>query len=426
MKIKIIDSIMGSGKTSAAINYMNKDYQKKFIYITPYLDEVDRVISACNEERDFGLCSYMDDKGNCVTEESIINGFYQPDLSKGSKKRTLKSLIKKEKCIATTHSMFNQFDDEIMELIASKGYELILDEAANVVSPYGELKKSDKDILFNNFLRVGDKGIVEWIDNDYDGKFNEVKHLCDLGSLCCYGEKTLMLWLMPIKAFACFDKVTILTYMFEGQLQKYYYDLYDVGYDYGIACKDENGNYIFKDIDVPPETKLDKSLFDILEAEKINRIGVGERFLSKGWYERAKKNGNISCLKVNCENYINNITKSKSDEVAWTTFKDYKNDTKGKGYTKGFIPSNMRASNAYRSKDVGMYLVNKYVNPIIVNFFGLYDVHINQDAYALSEMLQWIWRLAIRDGKPIKLYIPSKRMRTLLTNWLETGEISSK
>lgn len=282
MKIKIIDSIMGSGKTSAAINYMNKDYQKKFIYITPYLDEVDRVISACNEERDFGLCSYMDDKGNCVTEESIINGFYQPDLSKGSKKRTLKSLIKKEKCIATTHSMFNQFDDEIMELIASKGYELILDEAANVVSPYGELKKSDKDILFNNFLRVGDKGIVEWIDNDYDGKFNEVKHLCNLGSLCCYGEKTLMLWLMPIKAFACFDKVTILTYMFEGQLQKYYYDLYDVDYDYGIACKDEDGNYIFKDIDVPPETKLDKSLFDILEAEKMNRIGVGERFLSKG------------------------------------------------------------------------------------------------------------------------------------------------
>lgn len=151
MKIKIIDSIMGSGKTSAAINYMNKDYQKKFIYITPYLDEVDRVISACNEERDFGLCSYTDDKGDYVTEESIINGFYQPDLSKGSKKRTLKSLIKKEKCIATTHSMFNQFDDEIMELIASKGYELILDEAANVVSPYGELKKSDKDILLITF-----------------------------------------------------------------------------------------------------------------------------------------------------------------------------------------------------------------------------------------------------------------------------------
>lgn len=86
----------------------------------------------------------------------------------------------------------------------------------------------------------------------------------------------------------------------------------------------------------------------------------------------------------------------------------------------------MRASNAYRNKNVGMYLVNKYVNPIILNFFGLYDVHINQDAYALSEMLQWIWRLAIRDGKPIKLYIPSKRMRTLLINWLETGEISSK
>lgn len=45
--------------------------------------------------------------------------------------------------------------------------------------------------------------------------------------------------------------------------------------------------------------------------------------------------------------------------------------------------------------------------------------HVDEDAYALSEMLQWIWRSSIRDGKPINIYIPSKRMRTLLMNWLE-------
>lgn len=42
--INIVDSIMGSGKTSWAIQYMNEapTYQK-FIYITPFKTEVERV-----------------------------------------------------------------------------------------------------------------------------------------------------------------------------------------------------------------------------------------------------------------------------------------------------------------------------------------------------------------------------------------------
>ena len=34
-------------------------------------------------------------------------------------------------------------------------------------------------------------------------------------------------------------------------------------------------------------------------------------------------------------------------------------------------------------------------------------------------MVQWIWRSAIRDGGEVYLYIPSKRMRTILTKWIE-------
>lgn len=34
-------------------------------------------------------------------------------------------------------------------------------------------------------------------------------------------------------------------------------------------------------------------------------------------------------------------------------------------------------------------------------------------------MIQWIWRSAIRNGEEISLYLPSKRMRDLLTEWIE-------
>ncbi|MCT9509257.1 hypothetical protein KTJ05_18660, partial [Acinetobacter baumannii] len=35
-----------------------------------------------------------------------------------------------------------------------------------------------------------------------------------------------------------------------------------------------------------------------------------------------------------------------------------------------------------------------------------------------SEMVQWIWRSAIREGNPINIYVPSSRMRSLLQRWL--------
>lgn len=43
------------------------------------------------------------------------------------------------------------------------------------------------------------------------------------------------------------------------------------------------------------------------------------------------------------------------------------------------------------------------------------------DIYALSEMLQFLWRFQIRRHDPVNLYIPSQRMRGLLKVWLSTN-----
>ena len=45
--ITVIDSICGSGKTSWAIQEINNNTDKKYIYITPYLDETERVRKEC-------------------------------------------------------------------------------------------------------------------------------------------------------------------------------------------------------------------------------------------------------------------------------------------------------------------------------------------------------------------------------------------
>ena len=66
-----------------------------------------------------------------------------------------------------------------------------------------------------------------------------------------------------------------------------------------------------------------------------------------------------------------------------------------------------------------------------MNFFQLSQIkrsnrEFDADLWALQEMLQYIWRSRIRGNentvnkqdRAINLYIPSKRMRNLLEQWL--------
>ena len=41
-----------------------------------------------------------------------------------------------------------------------------------------------------------------------------------------------------------------------------------------------------------------------------------------------------------------------------------------------------------------------------------------REAYALSEMVQWIWRTRVRRGESVHVYMPSGRMRGILKTWL--------
>ena len=60
--------------------------------------------------------------------------------------------------------------------------------------------------------------------------------------------------------------------------------------------------------------------------------------------------------------------------------------------------------------------------PGISSFFAMRGYEIDPDRWALSEMIQWIWRGAIRKGQPICLFVPSYRMRKLLLDWLGVDE----
>lgn len=407
---------MGSGKSSALINHINDSKTDvKFIYVTPYLKEVERIIKSCPNKE-----------------------FKQPLESDGfqySKLRGLKILLKQEQNIVTTHALFHYFDEETINLIHDRDYILVLDEVVDVISPYLKenskskqqgITRSDLDDLLRFHAEVDDKTkLLKWTDSTYDGNQNEYKILCDLNSLALYGSDNYPLWLFPIKIFEAFQECYVLTYMFYAQIQKYYYDMYGVKYDYmGVQLRD--GKY-YLTANCTTVTNIDYgSLIHICEKDKLNRIGRKPTDLSKSWYTRNRNTSLMVQLKNNTANFFKNICRANSSQCIWTSFKGNRKDLQGKGYTKGFLSCNMRAINEYSNRHCVAYLMNRYMNPIIKNFFLQYGISVDEDAFALSEMLQFIWRSAIRNGEEIYVYIPSIRMRNLLKQWIEEISIQNK
>ena len=89
----------------------------------------------------------------------------------------------------------------------------------------------------------------------------------------------------------------------------------------------------------------------------------------------------------------------------------------------GIVAGGRPATNKYKDKVSLAYLANRYGDPDIHRFFGARGVTLNDDVMALAELVQWVWRSAIREGKPIKVFVPSARMRWLLKRWLATDDV---
>lgn len=399
--MQIVDAMMGKGKTSWAIQQMNEDSANKYVYITPFLDEVARVKESCRDRK-----------------------FKDPvNFGKG-KQHSLHQLLLNGDNIVSTHALFRDSTETTKKLIESNDYILILDEVMDVIEQV-HLKKNDIELMMSENLITIKNGYVIWNPEklEYDSRYNDIKNMA-LNHTLLFVNNTVLMWNFPVEVFKSFKEVYILTYKFHSQIQRYYYDLHSVDYKYNTITKDGD-KYALTEVnrqshvnDIDRIKEISK-LINILDHPKLNSIGENEFALSNSWFKKKDNTFMIAMLQKNVSNYFKNIRKAKSNDVLWTTFKDYKGKLSGAGYTKGFIACNCRATNEYGDKHNLAYCLNVFLNPIVSQFFIDKGVVIDEEGYALSEMLQWVWRSAIRNGEEIDVYIPSLRMRDLLERYLQ-------
>ena len=401
-KIKVIDARMGRGKTSAAMRYMEENKEtKRFLYITPYLEETERICK---------LCEF-----NVETPGNGDVGRFDPN-EYISKLECLKKLLRSGKNVATTHALFHLLDEKALEIIREKGYSLIVDEELQVVESFA-YPKTDLEIATRANLIRQDGSRLMWIDDSYDGEaFYWLKRTLQSKEVHYDGERGMSL--MNPTLLEAFSDVILMTYLFECQYQRIYLDMH--GFEYEICGIDDSEGYRFSDKpDDPPEFDY-SSLIKIIEEKYLNEIGE-KNTLSLRWYDQPQNATSIDQMRKNMNTFMSRQDKNMPDGKMWTCYIKHKQKLYGdrNRYSTSFVPINARATNKFRECGRLAYMVGRYANPFTTRFFEKMGFNIDQNKIALSEMLQWIWRSRIRDNKEIVVYIPSKRMRNLLKGWIE-------
>jgi hypothetical protein len=273
---------------------------------------------------------------------------------------------------------------------------------------------------------------LEWNDKDhgdYVGKFEDIRGLCETGSLVMVNDAVL-LWEFPSEFLKTFKEVWVATYMLFGSP----FHSYLMAEGFHLDMLTVNGGRLVSWLEGSHEEHLKRQLRDLITIYEgpmndVGKEGVKEHPLSGGWFKRAPESA-LAKLKASTENFFKRIARTPSHLNGWTVWKDYKKTLRGHGYSRnsstpgksfGFIPSNAKATNDYRRVQSCAYLLNVFYNPLIKSYFESMDVPVYEDLYALSQMVQWIWRSRIREKGPINVFIPSERMRGLLKRWLEAG-----
>lgn len=394
VKINVIDSVMGSGKTSWAIQCMNEAGPlERFIYITPFLSEVER-----------------------VKTRVIGRDFIEPNNAneEGRKLRSLKDLIVQGRDIVSTHSLFQTADDELIDLLTDSGYTLILDEVMDVIEPVNVKASDIKRLESAGDIQI-ENNKVFWIGDAYDdGRYVDIRLLAQAGNLFYHRGKFLV-WAFPPEVFRAISKVYVMTYLFAGSLQRNYYDMFGFEYEYN-AVKMVGDSYELAEYDKTAEGRPELFALMDLYNGKMNDIGKRKNALSASYLRNADIEV-LKPLKNNTYNFFMNIAKAKKGEVYYSTLKEIESVIAPRGYRGSAIAVNARATNEHAEARAVAYLFNRYTNPHIKAFFQDNGVTVNEEMLAVGDLLQWIWRSRIRNGEPIQVYVPSSRMRGLLEAW---------
>jgi hypothetical protein len=430
-EIELLDAMCGTGKSFNLFKYIAQNPYEHFLYVTPMLSEV---ASRPAEE----LAKF----GNTGIEFSEPTG--EGFKTKGDH---LLDLLESRKNIICTHTLFQGLDKAGQQSIWRYGYTIIIDEELGMIEPLDDatLAREDRKLLFEkNVITTEADGRVVWHDEiwgDGNSAFGPARKLAEAGSLYSNKDGTFFNVQIPVEIIKVAKRVIVATYMFEGSVFQAFLKVKGISHKPfafdGMQLRDERAlkealSKRIKFYDVPATTeKFHRSLkipVDDLKAKITNSA-----FSTTWYYSTSREN----IVKVG--NHIRNVARQmdvKAGDLLYTLPSKVAGKRGGKWVkngtkiikVKGFSPENCflhkgaRATNDYAYKTAAIHVYNRYPHPSVKRYLQEQGGEVNDDSYALAELIQWFFRTAIRlpNGPEVKLHIASPRMERLFKDWLNS------
>lgn len=419
VKIKVIDSPTGKGKTTALINLINSNNfegDKRFLVVTPYNTEVNRICESTS----------------CISPI-------------GKKSEDIKGLLVNGNNICCTHALYNLFDEETKEILLNNDYSytLIIDEEPSVIREVVGARqvlnegrgievyatRDYKLILDSNLISISSEtGKINWnyghwysLDSDFrdNGLFNNFRTLTERSNLFSVNNGGTVIALTNPDIWACFETIYISSYRVKYSYFYCYCLLYSLKIDwYHIADTGEIAEG-YK-LEAPKGLQRIK----LYEDTKYNLL---DYTLSHFWYNNNCKNKKaIDKIKTACRGYLRFAIKDfKAKAFYWTVYKEYKELLTTKEISgRRWLACNTKATNKFKDCTIVAVLCDNIPNVPWMNFFKKHGIEMDKDNFRLNGLIQFLWRSNIRDMESnldINIYIPHRPMRELFKSWLETN-----
>jgi len=390
---------------------------RKYLVILPLLSEVDRVIEA---------------------SKSIE--FVQPDENdnaQGTKTSSLESQLLLGNNIATTHSMYEKLVPLIRDGLLDD-YDIIIDEVPEVVKMVTSKSKTSiqEFYLDTGYMDVdATTGLVRptmkwWHHRDdvSDTLSPKILNFAETG--CLYlQEGKMFIWALPQSILNAGRSVTVMTYKSEGSMLLAY--LRKIGLPFEVS----NDNQLEENFRARAAELITIEGIPALSKTNFSYTAQVKGMSSPSYATKiARSLKNLRERKLVGVDINNILLTSKKD--AWnkaandnnpnTADEDEtpKKNSKPGVFAKGsrmkdvnWVANTTRGTNDYMHCSHLIYLYDQNINFIVARWLGD-SSQAFKDAYALTELIQWVWRSRVRRGEPITLYLPSLRMRKLFEAWL--------
>ena len=407
-KVEVLDKIMGSGKSTAVLSWCESKPEQSFLYVTPLLSESEgRVVDACK------LSKFTAP----TTELHRTKGEHLLDLLQSGANASI------------THEMYGNLKQEHLNWIKENKYIVILDEEVSFIEPMTSYTVEDFKYLKSlNQISTEEDGKLVWLNDSVvcdNTKYTKLANMCRLGMI--YQSKRSDNWFvtqLPIDLILCAERVIVITYLFKGSVMDSFIKLK------GIEVVD------FTEVSVVEDNKHKiRNLIEFVGEKQVAEWS-SEAF-SSSWYKMTNANKLKDLSKA--IRSVADSCKVKNGQMLWCTPSSVarpkrKSDKKvapaghsagsgevnDSGFAEGsFLPCSSRATNAYRDREVMVHCYNRFPHVTVSSFLQDYGATVDNNQFALSEFLQWLWRSRVRDGQPIRVCVMSKRMRKLFQDWLK-------